>query len=132
LTPTQRTVACLRRHGYLAATVERYIHEVRRHRDLFGVADVMAAHPRDRLVLLVQATSLAHVPDRLRRVQSRPETALLLRAGIGVEVWGWYTRDGHWFAKRVALRSEDLSSVVLSAPRARRQRKGERQRELFG
>jgi hypothetical protein len=132
LTPTARTLAHLRRLGFLAARVEVYLPAVRRHRDLFGVADVLAVHPRDRQLLLVQATSAPHVPDRLRRVRARPELPGLLRAGVGVEVWGWARRRGRWHVRRVALRAEDLAGVEVAPLPRRRARKGERQRELFG
>jgi hypothetical protein len=97
------------------------------------VADVLAVHARDRQLLLVQATSGAHVPDRLRRVQARPELPELLRAGVGVEVWGWKKLNGRWHVRRVAVRLEDLAAVEVQAlpRRQRRARKGERQAEMF-
>jgi hypothetical protein len=58
-----------------------------RERDLFGIGDVIAFHPRDRLALLVQCTSLSHVGYRLRRIRTRPELPSLLRAGVAAEVW---------------------------------------------
>jgi hypothetical protein len=128
--PTARTLAHLRRLGFLAAVVERWLPRVERKRDLFGIGDVLAIHPRDRLVLLVQATTAEHVADRLARVQARPETALLLKAGVGVEVWGWAQRGGRWRLKRVAVTEADLA-VVVEAPKARRARKGQRQGGLF-
>jgi hypothetical protein len=129
--PTARTLTHLRRLGYLAAVVERWLPRVERKRDLFGVGDILAVHPRDQQVLLVQATSAPHVADRLRRVQARPETAMLLRAGVGVEVWGWCRRGDRWKLKRVAVRRGDPAPLVLEAPAPRRARRGERQRGLF-
>jgi len=130
MSPTARTLVRLRQLGFLADVCERYLAAVRRKRDLFGVADVVAVHPRDRLVLLVQATSRAHVSDRLARVRQRPETEQLLRAGVLVEVWGWHRVGGRWMVHRVALRGEDLAAVVLTP--ARRRGRRQRQGELFG
>jgi hypothetical protein len=129
MTPTARTLSELRRLGYLAAVVETWIPRIERRRDLFGIADVLAVHPRDKAVLLVQATSAGHVQDRLRRVQARPETAVLLRAGLAVEVWGWRRLDGRWHCRRVAVRPGDLAAVVLS--RLGRRRKQKEQPTLF-
>jgi hypothetical protein len=132
MTPTARTLALLRRQGFqLAAPVERWIPGANVRKDLFGVADVLAVHPRDRVFLLVQATSADHVAHRLRKARARQELALWLKAGGRFEVWGWFKRAGRWTVKRVEIRGEDLVDVVLCAPRPRRTRKGERQRELF-
>lgn len=125
--PTARTLNRLRREGWLAAVVETFIPRVNRKRDLWGIGDVLAVHARDRRTMIVQCTSAAHVADRLKRVRARPETAHLLRAGVSVEIWGWL--GGR--LKRVALTGEDLHVVTLEAPRPRRGRKGERQRDLF-
>jgi hypothetical protein len=131
MTPTARTLTALRRLGFVADVCERWLPVVKRKRDLFGVADVAAVHPRDKVLLLVQCTSAAHVPDRLRRVQARPETRRLLAAGVAVEVWGWALRAGRWRVRRVAVRTEDLAAVVVQAFAPARRRKGERQRGLF-
>jgi hypothetical protein len=128
MSPTARTLKYLRAEGWLAAAVEKWLPRINRKSDLFGVADVLAVHPRDGLFLLVQATSAGHVADRLQRCRSRAELALWLRAGGRFEVWGWGPRG----LKRVAVRPEDLAAVVLTAPRPRRAWKDERQRDLFG
>jgi hypothetical protein len=113
-------MAYLRRLGYLAARVEVYLPAVQRHRDLFGIGDVLGVHPRDRSVLLVQCTTAGHVADRLRRVKARPELPQLLRAGVTVEVWGWSLVGGEWQVRRVAIKAEGLEPVVLRAPPRRR------------
>src|SRR5262245_14485357 len=132
MTPTARTLYRLRRLGFLAAPVERWIPQVQKKRDLFGVGDVLAVHPRERTFLLVQATSIVHVGDRLKRCRTRPELSVWLKAGGGFEVWGWCKQGDRWEVKRVAVPADDLEPVVLQAPRRRkRPGKGERQRDLF-
>jgi hypothetical protein len=124
-------LALLRRAGYLAAVVESWIPRANVRRDLFGFADVLAVHPRDRLFLLVQVTTAGHLAHRLAKAKIRPELAVWLRAGGGFEVHGWVQRGGRWRLRRVEVRGQDLADVLLSAPRPRRARKGQRQRELF-
>jgi hypothetical protein len=131
VTPTARTLALLRSCHFTADVVERYLHHARRKRDFLGIADVLAVRRGEPGTLAIQATTLAHVRDRLERVRHRPELAAWLAAGNRLEVWGWYKRAGHWSVKRVQVRAGDLVDVVLSAPRRRRPRKGDRQRELF-
>jgi hypothetical protein len=93
--PTGRTLIYLRRAGFLVAVVESWIPHAHLRRDLFGFADVLAVHPRDRLFLLVQTTSIAHLAGRLKKAKRRPELAAWLRAGGLFEVHGWAQRaDG--------------------------------------
>jgi hypothetical protein len=120
----------LRREGFQAAVVERWLPHANVRQDLFGFADVLAFHPRDRRFLLVQATTADHAGHRLNKARAQPELALWLRAGGAFEVHGWTRREDRWHVRRVAVRPEDLAGVVLAAPPRRRQ-KGERQRELF-
>jgi hypothetical protein len=132
LSPTARTLAELRHCRDVADVVERYLHHAQRSRDFLGIADVLAVRRGEPGTLAIQATTLAHVRDRLDRCRSRPELAAWLAAGNRLEVWGWFKNPaGRWKVKRVAVRAQDLADVVLSAPRRRRPRKGERQRELF-
>jgi hypothetical protein len=132
VSPTARTLQELRRQGFLAAVVERWLPRVGRKADLWGIGDILAVHLRERQVLLVQVTTAAHVPDRLRRIQARPEMALLLRADVLVEVWGWRKVGDRWRCRKVAVRAEDLQPVEVQAlPKRRQARRGERQRTLF-
>lgn len=124
MTPTARTLKLLRAEGYLASVVERWIPHANRRADLWGAFDVLAVQPRDRVFLLVQVTSAAHVADRLRKVQARPETALWLRAGGKVEVHGWRGKC----LRRLSVSAEGLQPVLMEKPRRRRP---DRQRGLF-
>jgi hypothetical protein len=128
LSPTARSLDHLRKLGFVADVCERWLAHINRKRDLFGVADLVAIHPRDKLVMLIQATTAAHVPDRLRRIQARPELPALLRAGLGIEVWGWHQVGDRWRVRRVQVQAEDLQGVPLTPPRRTRQPK---QKNLF-
>jgi hypothetical protein len=130
VTPTGRTLAYLRDAGYLADVTERWIPHRNIRRDLFGIGDVLAVHPARQEFLLIQATTAAHVGDRLARVKGkrRPELTSWLQAGGRFECWGWVKRDGRWHLKRAVVRPEDLQTVfVQSLPR----RNARPQRMLF-
>lgn len=86
-TPTQRTIAHLRAAGWLVDIAERRQGPVTF--DLFGCIDLVAVHPDDKRVLFIQVTSADHVADRLAKTRAQPTTALLLKAGVDIEVWGW-------------------------------------------
>ena len=129
--PTARSLVELRRLGFLAVPVERWLPAVNRKVDLLGVADVLAVHARDRLFLLVQATTSTHATDRLARCRRRPELKTWLAAGGLFAVWGWEKRGERWMVRKVAITGQDLAEVPLAQLPRRRRGKGERQRELF-
>jgi hypothetical protein len=118
--PTARTISLLRRRGYQADVVERWLPRVDRRRDLFGFGDVLAVHPRERTFLIVQATTVGHVRHRLDKARALPELAGWLRAGGQFQVWGWAKRGKRWAVKIVAVQLEDLAAVILEAPPRRR------------
>jgi hypothetical protein len=132
--PTQRSLALLRRSGFTAAVVEKWLpipgKSIRK--DLFGFADLLGFHPVQRLFVLVQTTTLANLSSRLAKVQAQPIAALWLRAGGIVEVHGWVRRGKTWTVKRVTVRAEDLQAEVIVAPVRRQGGRGHRQGTLFG
>jgi hypothetical protein len=128
MSPTARTLNRLRRQGFLAEAVEKWLPRVICRRDPFRVGDVLGVHPVERVTLLVQVTSHGNVSSRVKKCQGRPETAQLLRAGWRVQVWGWRGNK----LRRVNLTLADLGEVTIVALPRKRPRKGERQGELFG
>ena len=89
MTPTARTLALLRRSGYLAAVVEKWLPKINRRRDLFGFADVLAVHPVRREIVLVQTTSASNLASRIAKVKAAAELPGSLAAGVKVHVHGW-------------------------------------------
>lgn len=86
-TPTTRSIAYLEARGWVVDIAERRQGPITR--DLFGCIDLVAAHPERRLVLFVQVTSASNIASRVTKTLAQPTTALLLRAGVRIEVWGW-------------------------------------------
>jgi hypothetical protein len=129
--PTARTLALLRRRGFIAAPVERWLPGAGVRADVWGFGDVLAAQPRERVLLLVQATTLGHLAARLAKARARPELRAWLRAGGAFEAWGWCQRGGRWQVKVVAVRADDLAGVVVEAPPRRRGGRKATQGELF-
>ena len=117
--PTSLAPTALRRQGFVAHVVERWIAQVGRKRNLFGIADVFGFHPRDRVLLLVQATSIDHVAGRLARCRQRAELAQGLRAGGVFEVWGWARRvqARNWAGRSSRRPNRARSPIILPSPR---------------
>jgi hypothetical protein len=75
--PTARTLAYLRRRGYTAGVVERFIAGVGEHgqgirRDFLGCIDLIAVKPGSP-ILGVQATSISNVSARLAKAKATAE-----------------------------------------------------------
>ena len=98
MSPTQRTLAALRKAGYRAAVVERWNPHARIRQDLFGVVDVLAIRAGE--TLAVQACS-SRVADRVRKLADSEALPDMRAAGWRVEVWGWTKRANGRFARRV-------------------------------
>jgi hypothetical protein len=85
-TPTQRTLAWLRKAGYTAAVVEKWNPAVRIRQDLFGFIDIVAV--RD-LTVGVQATSGSNLASRITKAKALPGFAAWIQAGNEAWFVGW-------------------------------------------
>ena len=120
MTPTARSLAYLRKSGYLVGVVERWISGANVRRDLFGFADVLAVHPVRREVVLVQVTTLSNLSVRVAKIRGIPELPALLAAGLGIQAHGWVRRSGRWHCKVVDICAGDCEPVVVCrVPRGR-------------
>jgi hypothetical protein len=91
-TPTQRTLARLRKDGALAGIVERWNQHARVRQDLFGFIDIVAI--RDGAIVAVQCTSTPNMASRCTKIadECTEPAREWLRAGGAIEVWGWAKR----------------------------------------
>ncbi len=113
--PTQRALAILRGHDYVAAVTEQWNPHARVRQDLFGFCDVLAVRPGT--TLAVQATSASNVASRFAKLTDT-ETPVgqrvwdCLRAGWRIEVWGLRQkadRHGSKLKARTLVLEEDGS-----------------------
>lgn len=98
--PTQRTLAHLRKAGYpLVQVVERWNPYARVRQDLFGIIDVVAVGAD---IVGVQATSSSNVAARVRKLTESEALPILRQAGIRVLVHGWRkAANGRWTVREV-------------------------------
>lgn len=87
--PTQRTLALLRKEGYIVAIAEKYNSFIKRKQDLFGWIDVVAIHPEKKGILAVQTTSGKNLSTRIKKAEALESYKVWLKAGNGVEFHGW-------------------------------------------
>lgn len=100
MTPSQRTLAELRRHSYLAAVVERWNPHAKVRQELFWIVDVVGVSANG--TLGVQATSDSNVAARVAKLREAPTLPQVLAAGWRLEVWGWRksARSRRWELRR--------------------------------
>ena len=85
--PTQRTLAAVRKAGWTCQTVERWCQFSRRRIDLFGVIDIVCVRPG--IVLGVQATSGSNLSSRQAKCLETAALASWLASGAQFEIWAW-------------------------------------------
>jgi hypothetical protein len=131
MTPTQHSLAYLRRHGYLPAVVERWIPRINRRADLWHFADLLAVHPGRKEFLQVQVTTAANVAARLAKARAQPELAPWLAAGGRFHVHGWRCVDGRWHVRVVVVQTGDLEPVTIATPPRKRRKSRWHSADLF-
>jgi len=101
--PTQRSLDYLRKAGWHADVVERWIPGANIRRDLFGFVDIIALRGSE--TLAVQTTSASNVSARVRKITDHTALQAVREAGWTVHVHGWRKgANGRW-----AVRVVDIS-----------------------
>lgn len=85
--PTARSLAHLRKLGYVAEVVEKWIPRANIRKDLFGFIDIVAIGPKE--VIGVQTTTKHNMAARVRKIEKSPYLHHVLFSGIKVRVHGW-------------------------------------------
>lgn len=97
--PTQRTLARLRKDGYVAAVVEKWNPHAKIRQDLFRVVDVLAI--RENETLAVQACSYTDVSRRVKKIENSDHIGDIRKAGWRFEVHGWKKNPNGRYSVRV-------------------------------
>ncbi|MBS0364922.1 MAG: hypothetical protein JSR67_03750 [Proteobacteria bacterium] len=100
--PTQRSLAEMRKRGYLCQVVEHWNPHVKIRQDLYGFVDILCVGERE--VVAVQTTSRSGLSSRLKKIADHPNVAAVRRGGIRILVHGWWKQNGRWY-----VREEDVS-----------------------
>lgn len=116
--PTQRTLAELRKNGYTAQVVERWNPHAKVRVDLFGVIDLLALLP-DR-ILGIQACAGASHAARRTKILDEPRARQWLQAGAALECWSWSKRGARGKRKTWTLRVEAITLEMFAAADAAR------------
>lgn len=107
--PTQRTLAWLRKQGMMADVAERWIAQIRQRKDLFGFIDIIVLDGTDGS-LGVQATSASNVASRRTKILSLNSAHAWLIAKNRIWVVGWSKKGA---AGKRKLWTPSVSVVTL-------------------
>jgi len=106
VTPTARSLEVLRKLGYEADVVERWVPGARIRRDFLGCIDIVGVHP-EHGIIGVQATTTGNIAARLAKAATEKRLRPWLEHAR-FEVWGWALRGPRGKRKLWTLRREKL------------------------
>ena len=92
MSPTQRTLNGIRRRGYVAGVVERWLRfagEFGKRQDLFGIIDVIAINENETLGIQSCGNSFAKHFKELVVVKNQQTYDWLLCPSRRLEIWAW-------------------------------------------
>ena len=105
--PTARTLEELKRLGFTAGVVERFVSFTKKRIDLFGCIDIIAV--RDGCGIIgVQATSGSNHSAHRHKAIAEPQLVEWLNAGGRYEIWSWAKQGGRGKRKVWTLRREEI------------------------
>ena len=95
--PTQLTLAHMRKLGYLSWITEHWCSFTRKRKDLWTICDVLCL--KDDEVCAVQTTSYSNISARVKKITECEYTETLRKANIRIEVHGWRKVGNQWQVK---------------------------------
>lgn len=107
MSPTQRTLAHLRKEGYLCQIVEHWNPYSHTRQDLFGFIDILAIKPN--VILGVQATSTSNLSARVKKIRSTPASEVWLASGGLIKVMCWSKKGPRGKRKLWTLTEREIS-----------------------
>lgn len=85
--PTARTLAKLKRDGFTAGVVEKWIPQTMRRLDFLGGIDIIACGNGE--IIGIQCTTSAHAAERVEKLRAEPRLTEWMKNGGKLQVWGW-------------------------------------------
>ena len=91
--PTQRSLAHLRKEGWTVAIVEKFNPHIKIRQDLWGFGDLFCFHPLRGIDMIVQTTTSSNMAGRIEKVRENATAVLWLTVPLHrLEVHGWAKR----------------------------------------
>jgi hypothetical protein len=100
MSPTQRTLADMRKRGYRCAVVEKWNAHARIRQDLFGVVDVLCIGNGE--TVAIQTTGGSNVASRIAKIAESEAVPDMRDCGWKIFVHGWRRNSkGKWVLREV-------------------------------
>jgi len=100
--PTQRSLALLRKNGTPAVVVERWNSFAKVRQDLFGFVDIVAL--ADGYTIGVQTTTAANMTARLNKILKSEMFPFVCNAGWKIIIHGWHKdKNNKWQVKIITI-----------------------------
>ena len=111
--PTQRSLAYLRKGGYIVAIAEKYNYFIHTRTDLFNWIDLCAIHPGKGEIVGVQTTSTSNLSARIKKAMALDAFKVWLQCGGKAVFHGWAKRGARgkrklWTLKEKIITLEDF------------------------
>lgn len=113
--PTQRSLALLRRQGYRVAITEHWNSFVKRRQDLLGFIDLIAVAPS---MLAIQTTSGTNVAARVAKILDSEPARDWIDAGHRIIVHGWAKRGPRGSVKKWECREVEITKEMFDVGNA--------------
>lgn len=98
--PTQRSLKEMRKRQYLADVTERWLHVIKRRKDLFGFIDILAVKQGE--IVGVQACSATDISKRVDKIANHENVGIVRASGMKLLVHGWRKNSkGRWVLREV-------------------------------
>lgn len=116
MSPTQRSLARLRKEGWTVCSVEKWIAAIKQRKDAFGFGDLLAVRVGVPGATLVQATGgSANFSHRLNKIKGIAEAGIWLAAGNKIALHCWRKVGARGKRKMWECREMDVTSEILKA-----------------
>ena len=93
MTPTQRSLAHMRNHGYLCEVVERWNPYARVRQDLYGFIDILCVGDD---IVAIQTTTKGNMKARIDKIAEHENFCKVIESGMRVIVHGWHKKNNRW------------------------------------
>ena len=107
MTPTQRSLALLRKEGYDAQVVEKWIPGANIRKDLWEFIDIVGV-AEDGSLVFVQVTTASNLSARIKKAKQVDAYQALARGGHRIEFHGW-KKEPQGKRARYVLRRETVN-----------------------